>query len=92
MTAEELAAIPAIDVRTIPHQERHARIFSMLEMLEPGHAFAVVNDHEPRPLQYQIEARFPDVFGWTYVEQGPEVWRAIISREAASCCGCCSGS
>jgi len=92
MTAEELAEIPAIDVRTIPPQERHPRIFSMLEALEPGHAFAVVSDHEPRPLQDQIEAGFPNVFGWTYVEQGPEVWRAVISREAASCCGCCGGS
>ncbi|MBC7281609.1 DUF2249 domain-containing protein [Hoeflea sp.] len=92
MTAEELAEIPAIDVRTIPPHERHPRIFSMLEALEPGQSFAIVSDHEPRPLQYQIEARFPDVFGWTYVEQGPEVWRAVISRESASCCGCCGGS
>tara|TARA_R110002020_G_scaffold6231_2_gene26056 strand:- start:479 stop:757 length:279 start_codon:yes stop_codon:yes gene_type:complete len=92
MTADHSAEIPAIDVRTIPRHERHPRIFSMLEALEPGQAFAVVSDHEPRPLQDQTEARFPDVFGWTYVEQGPEVWRAVISREAASCCGCCGGS
>jgi len=62
------------------------------EVLEPGDAFTVISDHEPRPLQYQIEAKFPDLFGWTYVEQGPQVWRAIISREAASCCGCCGGA
>lgn len=92
MTTEELAAIPAIDVRTIPHQERHARIFSMLEALELGESFMVMSDHEPRPLQYQIETKFPDLFGWTYVEQGPQVWRAIISREATSCCGCCGGA
>ena len=77
MTAEELAEIPAIDIRTIPHQERHTKIFSMLEALEPGHAFAVISDHEPRPLQYQIDANFPDVFGWAYVEEGPEVWRVL---------------
>lgn len=92
MTPEKLAEIPTIDVRTISHHERHPRIFAILEALEPGNVFVVVSDHEPRPLQRQVEARFPDVFGWTYVEQGPNVWRAIISREAASCCGCCSGS
>jgi uncharacterized protein (DUF2249 family) len=92
MTTEELADIATIDVRTIPPYERHPRIFSVLEALKPSQAFAIVSDHEPRPLQYQIQARFPGLFDWTYVEQGPEVWRVLISREAGSDCECCCGS
>lgn len=88
MNAEELAGIPAIDVRTIPPFERHARIFSIVEALKPHQAFAIVSDHEPRPLQHQLQSRFPGLFGWTYVEEGPEVWRVVISWEAADGCGC----
>ena len=92
MTTEELADIATIDVRTIPPYERHPRIFSVLEALKPSQSFAIVSDHEPRPLHYQIQARFPGLFDWTYVEQGPEVWRVLISREAGSGCECCCGS
>jgi uncharacterized protein (DUF2249 family) len=92
MTAEELADIPTIDVRTIPPRERHPRIFSVLEALKSGQSFAIVSDHEPRPLQYQVQARFPGHFEWTYVEQGPEVWRVLICREAGGGCECCCGS
>lgn len=91
MTTEELAEIPTIDVRTLPPYERHPRIFSVLAALKPGQSFAIVSDHEPRPLQYQIQARFPDLFDWTYVERGPQIWRVLISR-AGSSCECCCGS
>lgn len=91
MTTKELAEIPTIDVRTLPPYERHPRIFSVLAALKPGQSFAIVSDHEPRPLQYQIQARFPDLFDWTYVERGPQIWRVLISR-AGSSCECCCGS
>lgn len=92
MTTDELAEIPTIDVRTIPPDERHPRIISLLEALKPSQSFAIVSDHEPRPLQYQIQAKFSGLFDWTYVEQGPEVWRVVISRKAGSGCDCCCGS
>ena len=90
MTIHELADIPTIDVRTIPPYERHPRIFSALEALKPSQTLVIGSDHEPRPLQYQIQAKFPGLFDWTYVQQGPEVWRVLISREGGS--ECCCGS
>ncbi len=65
---------------------------TVLEALKPSQSFAIVSDHEPRPLQYQIQAKFPGLFDWTYVEQGPDVWRVVISREENSGCECCCGS
>ena len=92
MTADEFADLPTIDVRTIPPHERHPRIFSVLGALKPSQSLAIVSDHEPLPLQYQIQSGFPGLFDWTYVEQGPEVWRIVVSREVGSGSECCCGS
>ena len=73
-------ATTTLDVREIPPRERHPRIFTTFESLAPGGAFELVNDHDPKPLQYQFEAEFPDRFTWDYQETGPEVWRVRIGR------------
>lgn len=86
------AARPAIDVRTIPPFERHPKIFGILKTLNADESFVVISDHDPRPLHYQIETNYPDLFAWEYLEQGPEVWRVRIAREASSGCGCGCGS
>jgi uncharacterized protein (DUF2249 family) len=91
MTDTEATPAPVIDVRTIPHHQRHQIIFDMLRTLRPSEHFMVVADHEPRPLQFHIETRYPDEFVWEYVEFGPDIWRVKIGREGSSC-ECCCGS
>ena len=70
---------PFIDVRTIPPVERHPKIFGMLNALAEGGAFIIVNDHDPRPLHYQLETRYPGEFTWEYLEQGPEGTEPLVS-------------
>jgi len=41
-----------------------------------------VNDHDPKPLYYQLEAEYPKQFSWTYLESGPTVWRVEIGKFA----------
>jgi uncharacterized protein (DUF2249 family) len=72
-----------LDVRMIPPVVRHATIFGIMERLEPGSAFSIVNDHDPAPLRRQIEARFPGAYSWTYLVQGPELWQVEIGRNGA---------
>ncbi|MHB8731139.1 MAG: DUF2249 domain-containing protein [bacterium] len=69
-----------LDVRTRAPARRHAVIFETFEALDPGQAFVLVNDHDPKPLYYQFQAEQPGKFTWTYLEQGPEVWRVCIGR------------
>jgi uncharacterized protein (DUF2249 family) len=69
-----------LDVRTIIPRERHPRIFDTFDRLGSGEAFELVNDHDPKPLLYQFRVERPDAFAWTYVEQGPEVWRVKIGK------------
>jgi uncharacterized protein (DUF2249 family) len=72
-----------LDVRAEPHARRHQLIFASYGELSPGAGFVLVNDHDPKPLYYQLEAQFRDKFSWDYLEQGPEVRRVRNGRPAA---------
>lgn len=69
-----------LDVRVIPPRERHPKIFEMFDALTENETFVLINDHEPRPLYYQFLHERPEQFSWTYLEEGPEVWRVQIGR------------
>jgi uncharacterized protein (DUF2249 family) len=69
-----------VDVRTLVPMQRHQKIFELVDQLAPGGKFVLVNDHDPKPLYYQLEAEHPQQFSWTYLERGPEVWRVEIGR------------
>ena len=71
-----------VDVRAIPPRDRHPLIFATFEGLALGQAFVLVNDHEPRPLYYQFMIEREGQFAWRYLESGPEVWRAEITKVA----------
>lgn len=72
-----------LDVRTIQPRDRHPLIFTTFDQLQPGEHFELVNDHAPRPLQYQFMHERPDQFEWEYLEEGPEIWRVRITRTEA---------
>ena len=83
-----------IDVREIAPRERHAFIFGRFDELLPGEALQLVNDHDPQPLRHQFEARSAGAFKWAYLQQGPDLWRVLISKSeptTASQDSCCSG-
>jgi uncharacterized protein (DUF2249 family) len=69
-----------LDVRTEPPARRHELIFETFATLAAGTAFELVNDHDPKPLYYQLEAEETGRFSWEYLEQGPEAWRVRIGR------------
>ncbi len=87
-----MTALPleTLDVRSVPPVVRHATIFRILERLEPGEAFRIVNDHDPAPLYRKIEARWPGAYSWTYIVAGPVAWQVEIGRreEAADGADC----
>ncbi len=70
-----------IDVRSLVPAQRHRRIFELINELAIGNTFVLVNDHDPKPLYYQLEAEYPHQFSWTYLERGPEIWRIEIGRQ-----------
>ncbi len=69
-----------LDVRVIPPRDKHPTIFRTFDGLAKGEAFTLINDHDPFPLRHQFEATRKGQFNWTYVEQGPSVWRVSIGK------------
>jgi uncharacterized protein (DUF2249 family) len=85
-----------VDLRLIPPPARHPLIFSSFAALLPGQALQLVNDHDPQPLKDQLQMRSPGQFSWSYLEQGPQVWRVEIGKSAKAAApapsgGCCGG-
>lgn len=72
-----------IDVRTEIPKVRHELIFTSFDELPVDTAFVLVNDHDPKPLYYQLAAENSGRFTWEYLEEGPDVWRVRIGRVAA---------
>ncbi|MBR0827825.1 DUF2249 domain-containing protein [Bradyrhizobium manausense] len=71
-----------IDVRAIPRPMRHPLIFNTFDQLDEGQFFSVVSDHDPRPLRYLFDIKYPGAFTWDYVESGPDLWRVCVGRAA----------
>lgn len=74
------SAANEVDVRSLIPAQRHEKIFQLVDALAPGASFVLVNDHDPKPLYYQLEAEHPKQFSWTYIEKGPAVWRVEIGK------------
>ncbi len=70
-----------VDVRELPPDKRHPLIFAALNDLKSGGSFVLVNDHDPRPLYYQMQAERAGGFTWQYLEEGPKVWRVCIGKQ-----------
>ena len=71
-----------LDVRPMPPRLRHETIFERLDGLATGETLRLVNDHDPAPLRYQLDATRPGQFRWDYVARGPEEWAIDITRSA----------
>ena len=59
---------------------KHPTIFRKFDSLEEGASFIIINDHDPKPLYYQLLAERGPIFNWEYLEQGPETWRVHIKK------------
>jgi uncharacterized protein (DUF2249 family) len=78
--ADTLTLDARLDVRDLAPAVRHQRIFAAVGDLTPDEALVLVNDHDPVPLRYQMDAERPGAFGWEYLQQGPDVWQVRITR------------
>lgn len=65
----------------IEPKERHLRIFRAFDALAPGEFMELTNDHDPKPLLYQLMMERDGLFSWEYVEKGPELWKVKIGKK-----------
>ncbi|MBV2234905.1 MAG: DUF2249 domain-containing protein [Sterolibacterium sp.] len=76
----DLQIVAEHDVRAHEPAARHDIFFNAFAALQPGQAFDFINDHDPKPLYYQIEAESTEPFTWVYLESGPEVWTVRVAK------------
>lgn len=71
-----------LDVTILEPRLKHPTIFEKFDSLNPGEDFIIHNDHDPKPLYYQLLAERGQTFVWEYVENGPEWWKVRIGKLA----------
>lgn len=59
---------------------RHQSILQSFDRLAKGEALLLSNDHDPKPLHYQLKAERSGIFKWNYVKEGPYEWCVEIKR------------
>lgn len=72
---------------TVPALEpklKHETIFFAFEKLGPGKKMIIHNDHDPKPVYYQLQSMHGDVFTWEYLQEGPEWWQIKITKKASA--------
>jgi uncharacterized protein (DUF2249 family) len=74
------ATATSLDLRVLPPKERHEKFFQLFDSLPEGDSLVLINDHDPRPLYYELKSVRPDTFGWHTVSAGPLDWRVEIRR------------
>lgn len=72
-----------IYVRDIPPAERHPKIHNAFADLESGESLRLVNDHDPRPLFYEMQAEVEefDADGYEVNRRGPNEFVAVFPKQ-----------
>ena len=77
---EESHDIQTLDVTQLEPRMKHPTVFKYFDALAAGEAFVIENDHDPKPLYYELLAERGNIFTWEYLEQGPEWFKVKIAK------------
>jgi|AntDeeMetagen134_2_1112570.scaffolds.fasta_scaffold00196_8 uncharacterized protein (DUF2249 family) len=82
---EVVDTMTEIDVREIPPNERHDRIHATFEGLDAGETLTIINDHDPKPLYYEMAAEVPtfDEDAYTLEREEPSKFVAQFPKVEA---------
>lgn len=69
-----------LDVTKIEPRLKYPSIFEKFDVIGNNESFILHNDHDPKPLYYQMMAELGEVFLWEYQEEGPDVWEVQITK------------
>lgn len=72
-----------LNVTLLEPRQKHPTIFVRFDELEEGESLTIHNDHDPKPLYYQLLGERGNIFTWEYLEEGPEWWKVKISKRIA---------
>jgi uncharacterized protein (DUF2249 family) len=70
-----------IDVRSLPHAQRHATVLAAISQLPADGALVLIAPHAPMPLLAEIDRRFPGQIDGEWLQEGPDVWQVRLHRQ-----------
>lgn len=70
-----------LNVTEIEPRMKHPTVFARFDELQSGDTLTIHNDHDPKPLYYQLMGERGEVFTWDYTEQGPDWWKVKITKK-----------
>lgn len=73
-----------LDVRPMPKQERHPRIFAMFSELPVGGSLTLTSGHDPIPLRREFDVEQPGSFDWNHLSREPGAWQIKITKVAST--------
>lgn len=79
-TIMQTASENILNVTLLEPRKKHPTIFLRFDELNEGESLTIHNDHDPKPLYYQLLGERGNVFTWEYLEQGPEWWKVTIAK------------
>jgi len=72
-----------LDVTVLEPRQKHPTIFNRFDELSEGESLTIHNDHDPKPLYYQLLGERGNIFNWEYLEQGPEWWKVKMTKRTS---------
>ena len=75
---------PLLEVFNIEPRLKHPTIFDHFDALDSGESFIIKNDHDPKPLYYQLLGERGKDLIWNYLESGPEYWQVRLGQPLES--------
>lgn len=73
-----------LNVTLLEPRQKHPAIFKKFDDLKEGEQFIIHNDHDPKPLYYQLLGERGNSFTWSYLEEGPEWWKVLIGKRSTA--------
>lgn len=69
-----------INAPLLPPPVKHQAILGTLDAVPQGFSALLINDHDPKPLLYQLDAEQPGAFSVEYQESGPTRFAILLAR------------
>lgn len=73
-----------LDGTALDSSVKFQTIMKTFNDLKEGEHFILHNDHDPKPLYYQLSATHGDTFNWEYLKQGPDAFDIRIGKKILS--------
>ena len=95
MTVSTFSA--TLDARRLTLQDSYSRLLSAFSLLKTGNTLELLSEQDPKPMQTQLQSALQGQVSWEALAQGPDTWRAAITRLKdghgdSGCCGGCGGA